>query len=268
MPRIRRWHPVSHDLNADAEVWELTERFGDRALRVWLEILSITDRTQGVLRGDREHIVSTLGARCRMARKTIRSVLDYALSKSWLISDGILRTRNYAEYHRTREPKKPPQGKPKGSPPSEPSLPSQPLSTSPPPPSPQNGWGTPEALVALYNGLKPVEAPTVTRLTPARTKKARTYLAIFPAEDFWRTVLVEAGRSPMLRGLKPSVGHEHFRFSFDWMLTRGKDGTENAIKVAEGRYRDDAQKGPTYRTMAKCPTCAAHHFTDEGCERE
>ena len=126
MPRIRRWHPVSHDLNGDPEVWELTDRFGDRALRVWLEILSITDRTSGVLRGHREYIESTIGARCRMAPKTIKRILDYALEKSWLLSDGILRTRNYSEFHRNREPKKPPVGNEKGSLPSEPSEPSEP----------------------------------------------------------------------------------------------------------------------------------------------
>lgn len=127
-----------------------------------------------------------------------------------------------------------------------------------------NGWGSPEALVRLYNALKPAESLTVTRLTPARTKKAKAYLATFPREEFWRAVFEEAGRSLLLRGLKPSPGHEHFRFDFDWMLTKGKDGTENVVKVAEGKYRD-RQSGPAMRTMARCATCGEHHFTDEPC---
>lgn len=129
MPRIRRWHPVSHDLNGDPEVWELTERFGDRALRVWLEILSITDRTQGVLRGQREHIESTLGGRCRMARKTIRGILDYCLDKTWLLSEDALRVRNYPEFHRTKEHKKSHEETIEA--PSEPSRPSDPSSSPP-----------------------------------------------------------------------------------------------------------------------------------------
>lgn len=45
MPVAKRWHPVSRDLNSDPEVWQLTSLYGDRALRVWLEILSGADKT-------------------------------------------------------------------------------------------------------------------------------------------------------------------------------------------------------------------------------
>ena len=51
MPRIRRWFHVSHDINSDPEVWELTDRFGDRALRVWMQMLSIADTNNGRLKG-------------------------------------------------------------------------------------------------------------------------------------------------------------------------------------------------------------------------
>ena len=46
MPRLKRWFPVSHDINDDGQLWELTDEFGDRALRVWLEICSILDKTE------------------------------------------------------------------------------------------------------------------------------------------------------------------------------------------------------------------------------
>lgn len=59
MPRIKRWFPVSHDINGDPEVWELTTTFGDWLLPVWLEILSITDRAEGELIGTPVALAST-----------------------------------------------------------------------------------------------------------------------------------------------------------------------------------------------------------------
>ena len=107
-----------------------------------------------------------------------------------------------------------------------------PSSSSPP------TWGSPERLVELYNRLVPPEHPKVTRLTPARRKKARKYLAMFPEERFWTGVFSAIQFSSFLRGLRPANGHEGFKGDFDWLLTQGKDGTENAVKVEEGRYQD------------------------------
>ena len=120
------------------------------------------------------------------------------------------------------------------------------LKTTPPPPPPggpeaassANGWGSPEALMGLYNTLTPDECPAVKELTPGRVKKAKAYLTVFRKEEFWRRAFGEVHRSRFLRGLKPSPGHENFVFDFDWMLTKGRDGSENIVKVAEGKYRD------------------------------
>jgi len=103
---------------------------------------------------------------------------------------------------------------------------------------PSNGWGTPEALVALYNAETPDELPAVVKLTEARRKKARLYLRQFPDRDFWLAVFSQISASPFLRGLRNSPGHQSFKATFDWLLTKGKDGTENVIKVYEGRYSD------------------------------
>jgi len=100
-------------------------------------------------------------------------------------------------------------------------------------------WGTPEALVALYNASVPAGHPRHT-VTNGRRKNARASLEQFPDREFWAQVFAEIGRSSMLRGCRPSPGHEHFRGDLDWLLAKGKDGTENAVKVAEGRYRDTA----------------------------
>lgn len=104
----------------------------------------------------------------------------------------------------------------------------------------KTGWPSPEALVVLYNEKTPDECPAVETLSPARREKARQYLATFPSEDFWVEVFVRVHQSRFLRGAaKPSNGHGNFRFDFDWMLTKGKDGSENVVKVHEGRYADE-----------------------------
>jgi hypothetical protein len=101
-------------------------------------------------------------------------------------------------------------------------------------------WGTPEALVALYNASVPGGHPKVTTLTVGRRKNARASLNQFPAREFWAAAFAEIARSSFLRGRRPSPGHENFRADLDWLLAKGKDGTENAVKVAEGKYRDAA----------------------------
>lgn len=109
-----------------------------------------------------------------------------------------------------------------------------------PPPSgggpPQ--WGSPEALVQKYNQETPDACPAVKQLSPARWKKAKKYLASFPGEEFWSAVFAEVHKSKFLRGLKPSPGHEHFVADIDWLLSTGKNGAENCLKVREGKYRD------------------------------
>jgi hypothetical protein len=102
-----------------------------------------------------------------------------------------------------------------------------------------NGWGTPEALVALYNTATPAEFPSVETLSDARRKKLKQYLSQFPAREFWVQVFEECHASPFLRGLRPSKGHETFCGSLDWLLSKGQqDQVENCVKVREGKYGD------------------------------
>jgi len=109
---------------------------------------------------------------------------------------------------------------------------------------PQRPWPDPEALAWKYNAETPDESPAVTALpggrllSPSRRTKAAKYLKLFPQEEFWTKAFQEVHKSRFLRGLSPKSGHEHFLFSFDWMLTNGQDHTENIVKVAEGKYRD------------------------------
>lgn len=99
-------------------------------------------------------------------------------------------------------------------------------------------WPSPEALVALYNAGTPDECPEVETLSPERRRKAGEYLTAFPEQAWWAALFARMHRSKFLRGLKRRPGHEHFVGDFDWLLTKGKDGTENCVKVAEGRYDD------------------------------
>ena len=103
---------------------------------------------------------------------------------------------------------------------------------------PPLAWGTPAALAALYNAEAPDECPAVQMLAPARKVKARQYLAAFPDEAWWREVFTAIRHSRFLRGLSKRPGHDSFVADFDWLLTKGKDGTENCVKVHDGRYYD------------------------------
>ena len=60
MPVPKRWFPLSRDINDDAEVWELTDKFRGNALRLWMEILALLRKLVPLRAG----IVSS---RCRFA---------------------------------------------------------------------------------------------------------------------------------------------------------------------------------------------------------
>ena len=92
--------------------------------------------------------------------------------------------------------------------------------------------------MALYNATAPDECPEVTKLSPKRRKKAQAYLAAFPDRQFWEDTCGQIRASRFLRGLRPSNGHERFVADFDWLLATGKDGSENCVKVYEGKYHD------------------------------
>ena len=97
---------------------------------------------------------------------------------------------------------------------------------------------TVERLVERYNSRTPDECPAINTISPARRDKAKRYIKMFPEETFWIEAFDEIHKSKFLRGMKGSPGHEGFVANLDWLLAKGKDGTENVVKVAEGRYRD------------------------------
>ena len=106
MPKIRRWFNVSHDINSDPEVWELTDKFGDRGLRAWLECLSIADRNDGYIPGQSDTLLRALSIKLNTSQTRLRLILDWLLMRTWLVSDPLLRVRNYITYKPSREAKR------------------------------------------------------------------------------------------------------------------------------------------------------------------
>ena len=112
MPTPKRWHPISRDLNDDPEVWELTDMFGDRAIRIHLEVFATLDKTENEWRLTGQWLAG-LSRKVRQQPATVRRVIDWMLIRGWLIakesaSDGhttILSARNYLKYHKRREPR-------------------------------------------------------------------------------------------------------------------------------------------------------------------
>ena len=116
MPRIRRWHPVSHDFVRDREAQELRLRFGHWMTDVWLEMLSEADKNKGVIKGDAASIAKglawvSLSDRPSFSRGKIFNAIEYMLNKGW-IEEGTncFLVCNYLDYHITREKKDPPEG--------------------------------------------------------------------------------------------------------------------------------------------------------------
>lgn len=137
MPKIKRWFPVNQSINHDPEIWELTHKFGDRALRVWLELLSVGDRNEGVLKGSIESWASVFMTVYSERNPrwigrdldTIQSILRWMVEKGWIVlrdgsetaqsgfrrlsersqkairglSSPSLIVTNYAKYHRSWE---------------------------------------------------------------------------------------------------------------------------------------------------------------------
>jgi hypothetical protein len=100
-------------------------------------------------------------------------------------------------------------------------------------------WGARFCLIQKYNRESPENVPTVASPSRERTKREATYLRMFPEECWWTETFLQYHRSRFLSGKTiPGNGHGAFKPDFDWLLSRGKDGIENCVKVHDGRYRD------------------------------
>jgi hypothetical protein len=251
MPRIKRWYPVSHDLNRDPEFCELVERFGAPGIRCWLELLSIADRNDGEVPGDYISICKPLAGVINTKSNRVLKILYWFNSKQWIQNQSPIRVCNYSKYHVTRDANKIPQGNSSASPPSLPILPNQnkediaiAIATAESASLSKNGDQkiapsfTAEHLLAFYNELTPEGFFVATDLENGRREKAVRALALFPEQSYWEAVFAAAHHAPLLCGLvPPSNGHSKaFHASFDWLLSPGKDGSYNFTKVHDGYY--------------------------------
>ncbi len=241
MPTITRWFRVTHDINSDPEMWELRETFGDRAGFIWLECLSIADRNNGLIGTDSPQLLKVLATKCRVHPKKVSAVFEWCLKMVWIEFRDGFRIAKWSKYNKTRDAAQ----RPSETTPNQTrhdvttkrkraavaAISSNAFSES--------EWPSPEKLVALYNELTPDDCAAVETLSPARRAKAEQYLKIFPKQEFWEQVFDRVYHSRFLRGQQNKNGHGSFHFDFDWMLTKGKDGSENVVKVAEGRYADE-----------------------------
>lgn len=117
-----------------------------------------------------------------------------------------------------------------------------PGSDRPPPESPD--WPSEERLVQKFHAIVPSHIPRWQIISPVRQKKLKEYLRLFPLETFWDETLAEYAESDFLSGREPpKSGHSSFKPDLDWLLSKGKDGLENCIKVHDGKYRNRHPRG-------------------------
>jgi hypothetical protein len=144
------YFPVSQDINADLEVWELTDRFGVTGIRAWLEVLSIADRNNGVLPGLWSEYPRLLAARCQSTTKHLVGVCQFITRWLTVDSQGTARVTKYAKYHKIRAER----------------------STAPNPPNQPNQPNTEQKLLpAPPNGV--ADNPLLPGLPPATGKKKK-----------------------------------------------------------------------------------------------
>lgn len=111
MPRIRRFHPLSHDFNRDPEVIDCRKRFGDWIALAWQECLSIGDRNDGIVRGTIEQIADILAPISlqkyhKYAANSAQTFLKHVANLGWIrIEPTHIVILNHWKYHRTQEQK-------------------------------------------------------------------------------------------------------------------------------------------------------------------
>jgi hypothetical protein len=102
MPSHTQWFKVTQDINSDPEMWELREKYGDRAVFLWLEMLAIAARNRGVVGPDNEHTIKQLRVKCRLMMSTSRAALQWMTSHSWVNRGEMITIVKWSKYNRTR----------------------------------------------------------------------------------------------------------------------------------------------------------------------
>ncbi len=258
---MSRYFPVSHELNSDPEVWEFTDEFGDRSLRIWLEILRIMDAEKNhwkVVKG----WDSVISRKVRQTPATVRSAVGWMLARGWLVvrqpsasgSPEVIGVRNYTKFRKIAAERTP-----------SPNLTEPKLTETntyvdeglfvPPNGGPVNGVAfyakeikknlartkeltadmqvSAKELAESWNEIFKGKLPEVTLpLTPSRQDHTRHRIEDHPESEFWQKVFDHIWASPFLMGRVDRPNHRPFRCTFDWLVKN----KENCLKVAEGDY--------------------------------
>lgn len=245
MMKYKRWHPVSHDINADPEMWVLRKEVGEKSLSIWLEILSIADRNNGELSGDYQELIRSVAGRCQSTVRTVSAVYDYALSHLWLVYEPTLRVRNFWLYHRNREPNSRQNGGELHTPPL-PNL-TKPNQTN------------------IIGDEKPSQKRK-TSSTPAAIETIREITLRFPPKHLWPELekrsdglekerLKDAFGAWGIRGYSPT--------NYNWI-----DWARNGIPAAPGAQRNGVLPVPCAICSSKDPGVRARHSLSFASEDE
>lgn len=81
MPVPKRYFKMSHEINHDPEVWELTTLFGDRSLRLWMQFLASFDKS------DNQFKLSGLWV-SQLAKVTKLNLQTVVKATFWMIDRG------------------------------------------------------------------------------------------------------------------------------------------------------------------------------------
>lgn len=237
MPRIKRWFPVSHDINHSGTMRDLMREFGLPGLRVWLEVLSIADRAGEWVDCTSKGAISRLTSAAETKNNRTIVVIEFLHIRGCLVEhdDKNHRSRiaKYWEYHRTEE-RNP-------LPPDLPDLPDLQKNKTL-----VDGLVDAPALLDLkieenpdafhvqdlvdswndvFGDLLPkVEWP----LSPSRHRKAALRVKEHQSLDFWQKVFDQISSSDFLKG----KGNGSWKCTFDFLI----NNDANAIKIYEGAY--------------------------------
>ena len=239
MPRIRRFHPISHEFNRDPEVRELRRLFGDWMALVWQEMLAIGDKNLGRIKGDTGSIARSLAHvslsnRPEYATRTILTAFPYMADKGWIdVRTDAVFICNYGDYHKTKEHKESHAGT-KEAPSFLPSLPSFLPKDKKAPKGALSSRAemTPVELMESWNEICGSEGlPRLEEFTNGRQTTARRRLKRYPKVEFWGRVFNGIVDSDYLMGRKRKEG-DTWKPDFDWLMKND----ENPAKVVEGKY--------------------------------
>jgi hypothetical protein len=231
MPRIKRWFPVSQGINGSVKTWEMTDRFGDRSLRVWLEMLSMANHNDGTVGDDSPDLRRVLANRCRVTGQTVANLWSWLDEQLWITRGSTVRIAKWLKYNSSRETINFPTGEFKNAHTTQYNTIKKKRDVNPSD-SPINEF------LKVYVSYAP-KLPQPREVTTGRASKIRARLKEHDM-DFWREVFTKANKSPFLCG----DNDRGWKANLDWFISND----ENAVKVLEGTY-EKAKEQPTGQNL-------------------